>query len=206
MKTVLALLLLLSSLLLSPLLPLAANAAEPAPLGRLFFTPEQRVQLDGLRTKKVVATQTKEEPPPENVTYSGIVQRGDGKTTVWVNSKALSERDIRDSASLVGRIERDGRILVQPAQGTAASLRLKVGQSAELLSGKVEEKFARPPAPDAPAPGAITTASKPTAPVKAEPDVKQPRAEDKDFKEPAKSAPIDPAAANKQRASTQAAR
>jgi len=123
------------------LLPLIAHAAEP--LGRLFFTPEQRVQLDTLRIKKVVAAQTKDEPAPEFITYNGIIRRDDGKTTVWVNNKSLSEKDIRESDSLVGRIERDGRILIQPAQkSTASALRLKVGQSAELLSGRIAEPFA----------------------------------------------------------------
>ena len=121
------------------LLPLPARAAEP--LGRLFFTPEQRAQLDTLRTKKVAASQVKDEPVPENITYSGIVQRSDGKSTVWVNNKALSEHDVRETGSLVGRIERDGRILVQPFQGSKApAMRLKVGQSAELLSGQINER------------------------------------------------------------------
>ena len=122
------------------LLPLAATAAEP--LGRLFFTPEQRAQLDTLRTKKVVAAQVKDEPAPEFVTYSGIITRGDGKTTVWVNNKALSEVDMRDTASLVGRVERDGRILVQSGQAAnAPALRLKVGQRAELGTGRIEENY-----------------------------------------------------------------
>lgn len=130
-----------SLVLLVLLLPLASHAAEP--LGRLFFSPEQRAQLDALRTKKVVAAQAKDEPAPEFITYNGIIRRDDGKTTVWVNNKSLSENDIRDSASLVGRIERDGRILIQPAQSAAApALRLKVGQSAELQSGRVAEPFA----------------------------------------------------------------
>lgn len=130
-----------SIVLLVLLLPLASHAAEP--LGRLFFSPEQRAQLDALRTKKVVAAQVKDEPAPEFITYNGIIRRDDGKTTVWVNNKSLSENDIRDSASLVGRIERDGRILIQPAQSAAApALRLKVGQSAELQSGRVAEPFA----------------------------------------------------------------
>ena len=130
-----------SIVLLVLLLPLASHAAEP--LGRLFFSPEQRAQLDALRTKKVVAAQAKDEPAPEFITYNGIIRRDDGKTTVWVNNKSLSENDIRDSASLVGRIERDGRILIQPVQSAAApALRLKVGQSAELQSGRVAEPFA----------------------------------------------------------------
>ncbi len=123
------------------LLPLAANSAET--LGRLFFSPEQRAQLDTLRIKKVVASQTKDEPPPEFVTYGGIVRRNDGRTTVWVNNKALSDKEIRETSSLVGRVERDGRITVQTnAPGSITpTLQLKVGQSAELLSGRVQEPF-----------------------------------------------------------------
>jgi hypothetical protein len=132
MRTLLAILILL--------LPLSARAAEP--LGRLFFTPEQRAQLDTLRTKKVVAVQVKDEPAPEFVSYGGIVRGSEGKTTVWVNSKALSEREVREASSLVGRIERDGRILVETTQGTSTpGLRLKVGQRVELLSGRIEERF-----------------------------------------------------------------
>lgn len=123
-------------LILALLLPPAAHAAEP--LGRLFFTPEQRVQLDTLRIRKVVAVQTKEEPPPEIITYSGIVRRSDGKATVWVNSKALSEADLRDQPSISGRIGRNGQILLEAGGG---KMRLKVGQSAELLSGRVDEAY-----------------------------------------------------------------
>ncbi len=133
------------------LMPLASLAAEP--LGRLFFTPEQRTQLDSLRTKKVVAAQVKDEPAPEFVSYNGLIRRGDGKTTVWVNNKALSETELRDAGSLVGRIERDGRIALQT--GTAAnaqSLRLKVGQRAELGTGRVEENYAVTNVPPAQAP------------------------------------------------------
>lgn len=123
------------------LLPLSALAAEP--LGRLFFTPEQRAQLDSLRTKKVVAAQVKDEPAPEFVSYNGLIRRGDGKTTVWVNNKPLSETEIRDAGSLVGRVERDGRIAVQTGPATSTqSLRLKVGQRAELGTGRVEENYA----------------------------------------------------------------
>jgi hypothetical protein len=129
------------------LAPPAANAAEP--LGRLFFTPEQRAQLDSLRIRKVVATPTKDEPPPEFVTYNGIVRRSDGKATVWVNSKALSEADLRDQPAISGRISRDGQILLQA--GNTGKMQLKVGQSAELLSGRVTESYtaaqtASPPA------------------------------------------------------------
>lgn len=130
-------------------LPVQAQAPKPAPpatvqpsvVGRLFFTPEQREQLDLLRLKKVVASQAKDEPPPEIITYEGIVRRADGQTTVWVNNKPLNERELRDAPAVAGRIERDGRLLLQAGQtGAGPALRLKVGQRAELSSGRVEER------------------------------------------------------------------
>jgi hypothetical protein len=194
------------------LLPLAASAAEP--LGRLFFSPEQRAQLDALRTKKVVAAQVKDEPAPEFITYNGIIRRDDGKTTVWVNNKSLSEKDIRESASLVGRIERDGRIMVQPAQGsTAPALRLKVGQSAELLSGRIAEPFAAP----SPERNAVP-AAKPASSTARKPDADDPE-DSKGMEKPlaspsaaallreaSKISPTDPEAAAKLKALADAAR
>ncbi len=126
-----------------------AQAADTAPTGRIFFTPEQRAQLDLLRTQKAVASQVRDEPIPENVTYNGIVRRSDGKATVWINNEALSEAELRSKQSIAGRIGRDGRILLQTPQATGTGqLQLKVGQSAELLTGKIDETYAAPrPAP-----------------------------------------------------------
>lgn len=119
--------------------PAPATPAQTPVVGRLFFTPEQREQLDLLRLKKVVASQAKDEPPPEIITYEGIVRRADGQTTVWVNNKPLTERELRDAPAVAGRIERDGRLRLQAGQAGAA-LRLKVGQRAELSSGLIEER------------------------------------------------------------------
>ena len=117
-----------------------APAAEP--LGRLFYTPEQRTQLDALRTQRIVTSQVRDEPVPENVTYNGIVRRSDGKTTVWVNNEAMTDAELRVKQSIVGRVDSSGRILLQAPQATGATLQLKVGQSAELLSGKIDETYA----------------------------------------------------------------
>lgn len=143
-----------------------AQAADPVPIGRIFFTPEQRAQLDLLRTQKAVATQVRDEPIPENVTYNGIVRSSDGKTTVWVNNEVLTDAALRLKQSIVGRVDRNGRILLQTQATGAAQLQLKVGQTAELFSGKVDEPYAvqraapvakaKPPATEKPAaePGA----------------------------------------------------
>jgi len=146
---------------LKPAIPALACAcaiaafAAPAPaadqLGRLFFTPEQRATLDTARSKKTRVNLTTEETPtekpppppaPEVVTYSGVVQRSDGKSTVWLNNQPVNERDLRSGASMAGRVRADGRVTVQSAQ-TGRNVELRVGQSAELLSGSVEEGYAK---------------------------------------------------------------
>lgn len=120
-----------------------ALAADPV-IGRIFYTPEERARLDTLRIQRAVATQVrKKEPIPEFVTYNGIVRRSDGQVTVWVNGEPLTEAGLRDKQSIAGRIGRNGQILVQTPQAkNTAQVRLKVGQSAELLSGRVEELYA----------------------------------------------------------------
>jgi hypothetical protein len=131
-----------------------AHAAET--LGRLFFTPEQRVTLDVARSKKTRVTLTTEKPDeapppptplPEVVTYRGLVQSSDGKTTVWLNNRAITEKD--KAQGVVGKLRPDGKLTVQGSQ-SGRSVDLKVGQRAELLSGAVEEGYARTPAPAQP--------------------------------------------------------
>ena len=116
-------------------------AAEP--IGRIFFTPEQRAQLDAARAQKAVASQVRDEPLPETVTYNGIVRRSDGKTTVWINNRPLPDSELRSGSALTGNVDRDGRVRLQTTQGAGTTqVRLKVGQSAELLSGRVDEPYA----------------------------------------------------------------
>lgn len=140
------------------------QAADPS-VGRIFFTPEQRTQLDSLRKQKAVASQKRDEPIPETVTYSGIVRRSDGKATVWINDEALSEADLRNKKSIIGRIGRDGQITLQAPQ---TAVELKVGQSATLFSGKVDESYTQRPVPK---PAAETMNKAPTAAEAKQPDL-----------------------------------
>jgi hypothetical protein len=133
------------------LLATAQLALAADPVGRIFYTPEQRAQLDVLRTQRAVASQVRDEPVPEIVTYNGIVRRSDGKATVWVNGEALTEAGLRSKQSIVGQVGRDGRILLQTPQAAGTrQLQLKVGQSAELLSGQIAESFSAPRATSVP--------------------------------------------------------
>ena len=65
----------------------AAGAAAEAPLGRLFFTPQERADLDSGKAR--AAHDQALAPPP---TLDGIVRRSDGRGTVWINGKPEQRR------------------------------------------------------------------------------------------------------------------
>ncbi|OGA25641.1 MAG: hypothetical protein A3I02_09480 [Betaproteobacteria bacterium RIFCSPLOWO2_02_FULL_67_26] len=141
----------------APAAAAAKPAAKPAaePLGRMFFTPAQRASLDIARTQRArttLATEKTEEvataaPVPQTITFDGTVRRSDGKTTFWLNNRAVNENEQPGGGVVVGRVRPDGGISLQLPQ-SGRGVDLKVGQSIELLSGTVEEPYSRkPPAP-----------------------------------------------------------
>lgn len=86
---------------------LANPATDP---GRLFYTPEQRAQLEAARDRNV--TQTKEASPsvtPTPLRFDGMVIRSDGKATSWVNGQpqvgATGVKGLKP-----GQIQADGRV------------------------------------------------------------------------------------------------
>lgn len=134
------------------LLPLVAfilvaeAAAAGEPLGRLFFTPAQRAQLDAARAGKgrAPAAEAEEPPLPHIITYGGIVRRSDGKTTVWINNRAVDGDRSADSPALPGEARPDGSVLLRLPHSDR-TVRLRVGQSVEVVSGTIEEPYARKP-------------------------------------------------------------
>lgn len=117
-------------------------------LGRLFFTPAQRASLDVARSQRAraaLATEKSEQeatPVPQTITYSGVLRRSDGKTTVWINNQPVHDRESAGAAAIVGRVRPDGSVTLQVPQ-SGRSVSLKPGQSVELLSGAVEEAYSR---------------------------------------------------------------
>ncbi|MBI1966241.1 MAG: hypothetical protein HYV99_02490 [Betaproteobacteria bacterium] len=169
-------------LALAGALMLAAGPAVAAePLGRLFFTTAQRASLDVARSQKSRTTLESEKseaaPAPEVVTYGGMVRRSDGKTTVWINNRALHDNERSAGTTMVGRVRPDGGVSLQHPQ-TGRSVDLKPGQSVELLSGIIEEGGSRrlaAPKPEAksepkPAPDAKSARPAPTDSAKIERD------------------------------------
>lgn len=118
-----------------------AYAAQP--LGRLFFTPAERAQLDVARAQKHVppaapAQQAEAPSAPQVITYSGIVRRNDGKATLWLNNKPVDEKEGLSGLAVKGKVNPDGRVTLRVPE-TGTSIELKVGQSAELQTGRVGE-------------------------------------------------------------------
>ncbi len=127
---------------------MSVPASAQERLGRLFFTPAQRASLDVARSQRAraaVATEKSEQdatPVPQTITYSGVLRRSDGKTTVWINNQPVHDRESAGAAAIVGRVRPDGSVTLQVPQ-TGRSVSLKPGQSVELLSGAVEEAYSR---------------------------------------------------------------
>ena len=119
------------------------HAAEP--LGRLFYTPEQRAQLDVLRSRKHIAPPAAEPekppPAPEVLKYDGIVQRSDGRATVWINSRQIDGAKPGAQLPTGGRLRADRRISVKLPQ-SGRDVDLRVGQRVDVQSGSVEEPYA----------------------------------------------------------------
>lgn len=114
------------------LLPTVAVAEEE--LGRLFYTPEQRLQIDRLKNRPGQIGTT----IGNTISINGIVQRrgggGEG-SVVWINGVPQS----RESADglLAGRdIAPDAASVKVP--GASKAVRLKVGQTLDLNSGTVK--------------------------------------------------------------------
>lgn len=157
----------------------ATLTALPAPaqerLGRLFFTPAQRASLDVARSQRArtaLATENTDQeaaPVPQTITYSGVLRRSDGKTTVWINNQPVHDRESAGAAAIVGRVRPDGSVTLQVPQ-SGRSVILKPGQSVELLSGAVEEGYSRrleaprPESKPAAKPAADARTAKPAAP------------------------------------------
>ena len=106
---------------------LAAPAAAEE-LGRLFFTPQQRQDLDRRRATNRVeeeSPQIKEGP----LTLEGHVQRSSGKSATWINGVPQYDSHAgRDPA----------RVTVVPNEGEPG-VSLKVGQVYERTSGTVRD-------------------------------------------------------------------
>lgn len=108
--------------------------ARATDLGRLFFNPQQRAELDRQRRQPprtitvpppTVAAPVAAPEPPKDVTLNGYVTRSGGRSTLWVNDQPTNARPgLPTSAPLP-----------VPVGETGKRIPLKVGQSYGEASG-----------------------------------------------------------------------
>lgn len=112
--------------LVAATLPVATLAQE---LGRLFFTPQQRQELDRRREANIheSATATVE----SSMTINGHVARSSGKTTTWINGVPQYDSvRTRDPA----------RITVGGSEGEPP-VDLRIGQTLDKARGEVKDEL-----------------------------------------------------------------
>ena len=113
-------------------IPIFTGAEE---LGRLFFTPEQRAQLDYSYAQGADSTNTS-----STLILNGIVQKHGDKRTVWINGVPQQAGNSDDKTPESQSVQ---------VPGTAGTVKLKVGQRV-LLGPSDNPDTVRPDTPDTP--------------------------------------------------------
>ncbi len=138
-------------------------AQEPS-LGRLFLTPEQRATLDNARRNRIraealAATVDKKPkiPAARSVTINGIVSRSDGESTIWVNGRPTEGQTEDGMRVTISPGSQSSVVLREPEKGRR--VRLKVGQKADLISGRIQESYEQRSTPVAPPPSSEPNAA-----------------------------------------------
>ncbi len=118
--------------LVTPLLMAAIGAPVPAAadenLGRLFFTPQQRQDLDRRRQANI---QDSAVSADNRVTVNGQVSRSLGKTTIWLNGVPQENT----------RKPRDPAQVTLPGGEGEAPVTLKIGQTLDKVRGKIRDEL-----------------------------------------------------------------
>jgi len=117
--------------LVCALLPAFAEAEE---LGRLFFTPEQRANLD-LRRKARMPDRPAAPLAAPTTRVDGYVKRSTGPSTVWINGEPLGE-GAAEAPRIDGAGDR-GTVSVNAEGG--GRVRLKPGETLDRGNGDVRD-------------------------------------------------------------------
>ncbi len=127
----------------------ASAASAQDALGRLFFTPAQRAQIDETRRRPAAPEPVRETTgapaAAQSLSVEGIVRRNDGQATVWVNRKPTAAPE-QAGAVRIGPVRdaSDGADLRLPDGGRR--VRIKVGQEVDVQSGRIQERYRQPAA------------------------------------------------------------
>jgi len=112
--------------LLLALAGIVCPASAQEALGRLFFTPQQRQDLDRRRQANI---QESAVTVNSSVTVNGQVSRSSGKTTVWING--VPQEGTK-------RPTDPARVNLPGGEGEP-SINLKIGQTFDRARGQVKD-------------------------------------------------------------------
>jgi len=118
----------LATLLLLVAVGAPVPAAADENLGRLFFTPQQRQDLDRRRQANIQDSAVSAE---SRVTVNGQVSRSSGKTTTWINGVPQEN----------ARKPRDPAQVTLPGGEGEAPVTLKIGQTLDKVRGKIRDEL-----------------------------------------------------------------
>jgi hypothetical protein len=108
------------------LVGVAGPASAQEPLGRLFFSPQQRQDLDRRRQANI---QESAVTANSFVTVNGQVSRSSGKTTVWINGVPQESTKRPPDPAKVNL----------PGSEGERSIDLKIGQTFDRVRGQVKD-------------------------------------------------------------------
>lgn len=132
---------LLFGLACGPVLAQTTATPVPAPLpdlGRLFYTPAEREQLERERERPRVVTAAPE--APEQLRINGYIARTGKPALPVVNGRVLEPGAALSGMRISGRA--DGRVRITPETGPAREAR--AGQTVDIASGETIEWFDLP--------------------------------------------------------------
>ena len=129
---------------------LLVGVASADTLGRLFSTPELRIELDDIRNAPdlgkpqaavVVDVVSNRGPVVPTVTINGIVVRSSGQHSSWINGSRIpagqaTQEGIRVETSALG----GGSVTIILPAG-AETISLKPGQKIDLTTGRLLEAY-----------------------------------------------------------------
>lgn len=117
------------------LLLVLAPCAQAQELGRLFFTPQQRADLDARRKARVPDKPAAAAVASPVTRLDGYVKRSGGPSTVWINGESVTEGS-PDSP----RIDRgpSGSVSIGVGEG-GGRVRMKPGESLDRGNGEVHD-------------------------------------------------------------------
>ncbi len=104
-------------------------------LGRLFFTPERRHQLD--RQRQLNAPDRQQTVREPLLTIDGVVVRSSGRRTAWVNGSPQHEDEVATGLSITPRRGDPGKVWVEA--NDAPTARARVGETVNSGSGETSD-------------------------------------------------------------------